>query len=78
VPLWHRGSMWNGLRRDDILGARAFRALADGERHVLAFAHGVERSARARGLMKEVLGTVRRGDEAEAFIRNALDRSVSC
>lgn len=67
----------SGLRRDDILGARAFGALADGERHVLAFAHGVEGRARARGLVKEVFGTVRRADEAEAFVRNALDRSAS-
>ena len=62
-----------GLRRDDVLGARALRALADGERHAVAFAHGVERRARAGGLVKEVFGAVRRDDEAEALVRDALD-----
>ena len=64
------------LGRNDVLGARAFRALADGERHALALAQGVEWRTRARGLVKEIFGAVRRGDEAEAFVRNALDRAV--
>jgi hypothetical protein len=75
--LWgYRGSaVEECLGRNDVLSARALRALADGERHGLAFAHGVEWRTRARGLMKEIFGAVRRGDEAEAFVRDALDRT---
>ena len=62
--------------RNDVLGARAFRALADGERHVVALAHGVEWRARAGGLVKEVFGAVGRDDKAEAFVRDALDGAV--
>jgi len=73
----HRGSVVEECSgRNDVLGARAFRALADGERHALALAHGVEWRTCARGLVKEVFGAVRRGDEAEAFVRDALDRAV--
>jgi len=67
---------WNGLGWYDVLGAGTFRALADGECHILAFAHGVKWRARARGLMKEVLRAVRCGDEAEALVRDALDGAV--
>src|SRR6188474_1340973 len=85
IPLLHRTPMscaatgvrvWRRLRGDDVLGARAFRALADGERHAVAFAQGVERLTRARRLVKEILGTVRRDDETEAFVRDAFDRAV--
>ena len=73
----HRGSVVEEcLGGDDVLGARALRALADGERHALAFAHGVEWRTRARGLVKEVFGALRRGDEAEALVRDALDGAV--
>src|SRR6188474_2390337 len=71
----HRGSGVE-LRGDDVLGARAFGALADGECHVLAFAQGVEWRARARGLVKEVFGAVGRRDKAEPFVRDALDGAV--
>ena len=85
IPVWFRptsrppGLGCRGvlrLGRNDVLGARAFRALADGERHALALAQGVEWRTRARGLVKEIFGAVRRGDEAEAFVRDALDRAV--
>ena len=66
------------LRRYHVLGARAFGSLADGERDFLAFAHGVEGRTRARGLVKEVFGAVRRGDKAEAFVGDALDRAGCC
>src|SRR4030095_8720445 len=64
------------LGRNDVLGARAFRALADGERHVVAWAHGVEWRTRTRGLVKEIFGALGRGDEAEPFFGDALDRAV--
>src|SRR5687767_4818217 len=74
VPCGHRGSVVRECSGgNDVLGARTLRALADGERHGVALAHGVERLARARRLVEEILGAVGRGDEAEAFVRDALD-----
>jgi hypothetical protein len=52
----------------DVLTARAFGALADIESDLLAFSKLVERSLRARRLVKEVLGPVARRDEAKAFV----------
>src|SRR5688500_6467422 len=61
------------LRRANVLCARALRTLPDGERHLLAFPHRVEGRAGAGRLMEEVLGAVGSGDEAEAFVGDALD-----
>jgi len=56
------------LRERDVLGARSLRALSGLEGHRLVLAQGVERDARARGLMEEVLGAVRRCDETETLV----------
>src|SRR5262245_37443290 len=66
------------LRDADVLGAGALRALAALERHRLAFAKFIEARAAARGLMKEVLRAVARGDESESLVRQPLDRAVHC
>jgi hypothetical protein len=54
--------------KPDVLTARAFGALADVESDLLAFSKLVERSLRARRLVKEVLGPVARRDEPKALI----------
>ncbi len=77
-PVRPPGLEWCRLRRDDVLGARAFRALPDGERHAVALAHRVEGRARAGGLVEEVFGTVRSDDEAETLVRQAFDGAFGC
>ena len=57
----------------DVLGARALRALADLERHAVAFPERVERRANARRLMEEVLDAVGCGDEAKPTVGQPLD-----
>src|SRR6187397_1662666 len=61
----------------DVLGAWTLRSLANGEGHLLAFAHRVEWRAGAGRLMEEVLGAVRGGDEAETFVGDALNGAGS-
>ena len=61
------------LRGGDVLGAGALRALTDLERDAVALPERIERRARARGLMEEVLRAVGRGDEAEAAVGQSLD-----
>ena len=60
----------------DVLGARPLGALAFFERHRLTFAELVESGAHTGGVVEEVLGAVRRRDEAETLVaHNALNRS---
>src|SRR5207248_11109587 len=58
------------LSGPDVLAPRSFRSLPFVERHRLSFAQFVERRARARGLVKEVLTPVFRCDEPEPLGRH--------
>src|SRR5262245_7358697 len=62
-----------GLGRSDVLGPRTLRTLTDREGHALTLAERVERSARAGGLVEEVLGAVGRRDESKALVGETLD-----
>ena len=56
------------LRQLDVLTSGTLGAVADVEGHVLPLAELIERHARARRLVEEILGSVIRRDEPEPFV----------
>ena len=65
----------SGLRRFDILGARAFFPHAFRERHPLAFVQFIETDTLHGRRMKEQIFVARRLDESETLVSQFFDAS---